>query len=156
MIANTGGSEAYSVTGLQPALGLQALPSFVSKYRALTQQVVQAELKGLFFIQDNYKNPSAVYDLEPSSYRATTSESSFNAGWAWNAGFFAPVTGLLTQAEIQNAGKLMQKYGLIPADSDIPTVKVDPGLVQAAYKALGRPAPTSTVIKKYLDAVPNS
>ena len=156
VIANTGGSEAYSVTGLQPALGLQALPSFVSKYRALTQQVVQAELKGLFFIQDNYKNPSAVYDLEPSSYRATTSESSFNAGWAWNAGFFAPVTGLLTQAEIQNAGKLMQKYGLIPADSDIPTVKVDPGLVQAAYKALGRPAPTSTVIKKYLDPVPNS
>lgn len=153
VIANTGGSEAYSVTGLQPALGLQALPSTVSKYPELTQQIVQAELKGLFFIQENYKNPSAVYDLEPSSYKATTSEAAFAAGWAWDAGFFAPVTGLLTEADIQNAGTLMKKYGLI---SSIPTVKVDPGIVQAAYKALGKAVPTTTTIKKYLDAVPNS
>jgi len=156
VIANTGGSEAYAVTGLQPALGLQALPSTVSKYPELTQQIVQAELKGLFFIQDNYANPSAVYNLEPSSYRATTPEASFAAGWAWDAGFFTPVTGLITEQDIRNAGQLMQKYGLIPADSAIPTVKVDPGIVQAAYKALGKAVPTTTTIKKYLDAVPNS
>jgi ABC-type nitrate/sulfonate/bicarbonate transport system substrate-binding protein len=156
VIANTGGSEAYSVTGLQPALGLQALPSFVSKYPALTQRIIEAELKGLLFIQQNYTNPSAVYNLEPSSYRATTPEATFAAGWAWNAGFFAPVTGLLTEQDINNAGKLMRKYGLIPASSAIPTVKVDPSIVRAAYKALGQAVPTTTVIKKYLDAVPNS
>ncbi len=156
VIANTGGSEAYAVTGLQPALGLQALPSFVSQYPALTEKIVEAELQGLFFIQDNYTNPAAVYDLEPSSYRATTPESSFAAGWAWNAGFFAPVTGLLTEQDIHNAGQLMQKYGLIPSGTAIPTVQVDPSIVQAAYKALGKPVPTSTIIEKYLDAVPNS
>ena len=156
VIANTGGSEAYAVTGLQPALGLQSLPSFVSKYPVLTQKIVAAELQGLFFIQDNYTNPAAVYDLEPSSYQATTPESAFAAGWAWNAGFFAPVTGLLTEADIHNAGQLMQKYGLIPSGAAIPTVQVDPSIVQAAYKALGKPVPTTTTIQKYLDAVPNN
>jgi ABC-type nitrate/sulfonate/bicarbonate transport system substrate-binding protein len=156
VIANTGGSEAYAVTGLQPALGLQSLPSFVSKYPVLTQKIVEAELQGLFFIQDNYKNPAAVYNLEPSSYRATTPEATFDAGWAWNAGFFAPVTGLLTEADIHNAGQLMQKYGLIPSGTAIPTVQVDPSIVQAAYKALGKPAPTATTIKEFLDAVPNN
>lgn len=156
VIVNTGGPEAYSVTGLQPALGLQAMPSFVSKYPVLTQKIVEAELQGLFFIQDNYTNPAAVYNLEPSSYKATTPESAYAAGWAWNAGFFAPVTGLLSESDIHNAGALMQKYGLIPSGTAIPTVQVDPGIVQAAYKALGKPVPTTTTIKKFLDAVPNN
>jgi len=156
VIVNTGGSEAYAVTGLQPALGLQALPSFVSKYPVLTEKIVEAELQGLFYIQDNYTNPDAVYNLEPSSYKATTPESAYAAGWAWNAGFFAPVTGLLTESDIHNAGALMQKYGLIPSGTAIPTVQVDPSIVQAAYKALGKAAPTTTTIQKFLDAVPNT
>jgi len=156
VIANTGGSEAYAVTGLQPALGLQTLPAFASKYPVLTQKIVQAELQGLLFLQDNFTNPSAVYNLEPSSYRATTSEATFDAGWKWNVGFFAPVTGLLTEQDIHNAGALMQKYGLIPASDAIPTVQVDPSIVQAAYRALGQTVPTATTIKKFLDAVPNS
>ena len=89
VIVNTGGSEAYAVTGLQPALGLQTLPAFASKYPVLTQKIVEAELQGLLFLQDNFTNPSSVYNLEPSSYRPLLPRPPSTPGWKWNVGFFA-------------------------------------------------------------------
>ena len=152
-VFNTGGRQAYDVAGFQPALGLHAMPEFVESYPVLAQKLIEAHLKGLFFIQENRDNPKAVYDLMPDTYRAQTGFDVFEASWKWNSGFFLPVTGLLSEEDIKNVNDFMMKIG---TTSKPGTVRLRPDLVAAAYEAVGRKPPTESIDISVLDQIPNN
>jgi ABC-type nitrate/sulfonate/bicarbonate transport system substrate-binding protein len=155
-VFNTGGTQELSAVGFQPAMSLQALPSTVAKYPQLVQAMVQAHLQSLLFIQANIHNAKAVYDLEPSSYRASTSLATFQQAWKYNVGFFAPATGLLTNSDIKGVGTFMQKYGIISASQSLPTIPLGNSFVTKAYTALGKTVPTTAIDRSILTQIPNS
>lgn len=147
-ILNTSGETAYKVTGFRPAVGLISVPSFTAKYPVLTAKISAAELQGIYWLRAHRNDPNTLYAAMPASFKASTSQASWDTAWKWNLSVSMPLTGQITQASVVDEAKMMQKYGIISSSFDVKKLAspsyVDSANVTAAYKYLGRKAPGPT------------
>jgi ABC-type nitrate/sulfonate/bicarbonate transport system substrate-binding protein len=150
------GPLAYQAAGFIPGFGLQGLPSFIDKYPALTQAIVDAEMKGLAYLKQNVGNPAKVYDGLTAAYQASLPLSSFEAQWSLASGISTPVTGLLTQSEVDNNAKLIEQHHIVPAGFTPPSSMLNITFVDQYYKSTGQPTPTAAIDQQLINQVPDN
>jgi ABC-type nitrate/sulfonate/bicarbonate transport system substrate-binding protein len=146
-IFNASGADVFDLIGFVPGWTMLASPDFVKKYPELAVQMTAAALKGLQFIRQNVKDPAKVYAIMPASYRSATSQAIWDRSWNWNASNYL-VSGWIERSDLINTGKLMQKYGVLRSDYDLntlPATAIAPDVLEAAFKSLGQPVPTTKV-----------
>ncbi len=148
----TSGTALYKLLGFEPSVGLVAEQSFVKKYPNLVQAIVLADLKGMLWLQKHAKDPAAAYALLPAAYQATTSLAAFQSTWDLYADAYTPDTGLFTTKDGAVALVDGQRYGGLPSNLTLKTVKgvANPTFLDNAYLDLGLTPPTSEIITKYL------
>lgn len=155
-VLNTSGPAAYQLVGYVPGFVLIATPAFVKQYPQLAQAVTAAELEGMFYIQQNSKNPQAIYNLEPSTVKSTTPESTFAASWGWSLSDYT-ASGLTLRSSLVDLGNLMAKWGLLKSfdGASLPSDSVDTGLTKAAFKAAGHAYPANVMNTQLLATSPD-
>jgi len=155
-VLNMSGPEAHEYQGDFPNLGLMTTNEFAQKNRDLTQALVTAQISSLLYLKDHADDPSAVYALEPASFREQQDLETWTLAWPYFSGAVVPVTGLVTHEDVVEQAAFMAKYGLLPSDFKVPSDLTDTSFVENAYKELGKTVPTESVDQALLSKVPNS
>jgi hypothetical protein len=90
----------------------------------------------------------------PASYQSTVDKTVWNESWPEVAGVEAPVTGLLSAADVQRLLDLETKFGVLPASSKVDASLTDESWVNNAYAQLNLPAPTGPIIESVMSQGP--
>jgi len=155
-VLNMSGPEAHEYQGNFPGLGIMTTTTFAKEHRDLTQALVTAQISSLLYLKEHADDPSAVYALEPDSFKKQQDLETWTLAWPYFSGAVLPVTGLVTYEDLVEQAALMSKYGLIPSDFKVASDLTDTSFVEKAYKELGKTVLTESVDQALLSKVPNS
>jgi ABC-type nitrate/sulfonate/bicarbonate transport system substrate-binding protein len=155
-IIYTSGASFYKQFGFLSGTIFSTTPAFEAKYPVFTQKIVAAEVQALIALQQDYKNPAAVYKLLPASYRATETEAVWAQSWSYVDGVNAGATGLITQQDLQHELGYETKFGILPSSTTLPGGLTDDTDVRSAYKQLGLAPPAGPVDLTLLNQLPNT
>jgi ABC-type nitrate/sulfonate/bicarbonate transport system substrate-binding protein len=146
----TASKAVYDALGYFSEGAFATTPAFAKKYPELTQQLVNAEVRGLVACRRYFNNASGALKLMPASFQATANKAAWNSTWKESAFAAAPLTGVITQQELTDEVSMSVKFGLLPAGSQLPAETADTSWVKKAYQQLHLPAPTGPMLSSFL------
>ena len=114
--------------------------SFTSKYPALTQALVEAQLKALRFAAKNAKTPNEIYKVLPKSFTETTSQDQFAAGWAAFSAGVVSNSGGASAAQVKTSIAVGNSVGANV--KSVPAETFDNTFIRKAYQDLKLSVPT--------------
>jgi ABC-type nitrate/sulfonate/bicarbonate transport system substrate-binding protein len=115
---------------------LVARKDTVEKYPALTQAIVEAELRGLRKVQFLKGNPSGALAIYPHSKTGPLPAKPFATYWSLNEPGVDEVTGFITPEAIEATDTVMRQMNVFKDGQKTPASAYTNRFVQAAYAAL--------------------
>ncbi len=153
---NSSGLQAYRLAGFIPSGALDTMRSTINEYPSLTQEMVNVQVETMKLMRKDINNPAAIYALFPAAAQVLIPYSQFLGTWStWRADY-VPLTGLLTQKDMQRAANLGYDYAFVPTPVTMPKDQIDTTFLDKAYKMYGLKPPTTEIDPAYEYLMSNS
>jgi ABC-type nitrate/sulfonate/bicarbonate transport system substrate-binding protein len=138
-------SVTLSLLGEQRSQALTVSHAFAAQYPKFTQALVDADLKGLLYLQANIKNPQRLYSHLPTDMQSALSLGAFTQTLSYYAQGYTPTfdSGEWTLHGINDSLWALESLGNIPVGSAVnPNKLFTNKYVFQAYKDLRVKPPT--------------
>jgi ABC-type nitrate/sulfonate/bicarbonate transport system substrate-binding protein len=116
---------------------LEAAPSFVKQYPALTQAIVTAFTQGLLYVQRHGNDATAVHTHTPPEYRSQVSPEQFAEAWKLVSVTYASTNGLFDAGDIKTTTSFLASVNQIKQGDTLPADTYTNVYMQKAYENLG-------------------
>jgi ABC-type nitrate/sulfonate/bicarbonate transport system substrate-binding protein len=153
ILANTNDPKTneslFSQTVPQLGIAMVSTSTFTHQYPALTQALIQAQIKANNFILANIDNPNKIYTMLPSDFTQANPVGLFVQQWSLTAPAFV-TNGLFSPQQVAATVSTQKAQGLISSSPGLPPLDQlnTNTYTLSAYNALGLPRPQANGLAK--------